>query len=182
QFDRSRFLLDRDSYNGWVILSAFTGSFYFSVDLDRRSEWTRRAREGALTLSGECGLGDLVVCPPGAVLTRTITTAPTTFLFAEFGPEPVPRPGKATVRDVPRLQSTYDYIATVCAEPPGRQRQDALAHLVEDLLLLIRVDRTESEQPTDPLMARVAELLTEHAFGDGPSLAALAERMGLSPS
>lgn len=182
QPDRSRFLLDQDSYDDWVLLSAYAGSFTFSLDLDRRSEGARRSRDVPLALSGGCSFGDLVLCPPQATLRRTITATPASFLFAEFRPEPVPRPGKATVRDVARLRSTYEYLVDSCAAPPGRPRQDALAHLVEDLLFLIHAEQARFDHPSDALMTQVAALLEENAFSTELSLRALADRLGLSPS
>lgn len=175
-------MLDRDSYEGWVILSAYAGSFTFTLAPQRPADRVGKGRDGGGELSGECRLGDLVVCPPHTMLERTITTSPTSFLFVEFTAAPAPGPGKAKVGDVQRLRSTYDYIADRCAAPHGPARWDALAHLVSDLLFLISAARAGVERPGDPLMTQVAAHLAENAFSGELSLSEIADQFGLSPS
>jgi len=191
---KERFLLARDRYPIWTLFAVEAGRFRYEIEGER----------------GIVGPGMLVRCPPQAWFAREMLE-PVTFHFfhyteeeevespvgeGETGGEEEQRSVGADRRpdtrlacriaDEERLLTTYRYIHRVC-EQQGAVRASKLEHLLRDLLFLAAesevestVDDAESVEGMDEPMREAKRWLDAHAV-EGAGLAALAERLGLTP-
>ncbi|MFD2328903.1 helix-turn-helix transcriptional regulator [Cohnella sp. GCM10020058] len=136
--------------------------------------------------SGEAAFGELVICPPGFVLKRSMLE-PTAFHFVELsglGGLELP-PGKVRIRDVHRLGSTYEYLARLSAEQSYHDPSE-VAHLIRDLLFLVRREQASAvasrRETTEPLMHHAAALMERGACERDFSLQDIAGQCGLRAS
>lgn len=169
--ERAQFMLPEDLYAGWVILAPRTGSFTFTLTSERLP--------GGADVSGVCEFGEMVICPPGATLRRSMLV-PTAFYFAEFLSGAAFPVGKVIFQDVRRLSSTYAYIAEVNLSRLGTTTNQ-MTHLVEDLLFMASREGASSG-PDDPLARQAAAHIEQHACAPGLSLQDLAADLGISAS
>lgn len=170
----SQFRYPEASYEGWVILAAQSGRFSYAIHGEQ-------PQDGIPAISGEAEFGELVFCPPGSVLKRSMLE-PTAFHFIELSGELALPPGKVRLRDVGRLASTFDYLIRLRSEQPYGNPDD-ITHLIRDLLFLAQLEQasatTSRLETSDPLMHRVAALLERQACEPGFSLQEIAEQSGL---
>lgn len=168
---KARFQLETDHYEFWVIFAVEEGSFNYGV----------RQR-------GQAGFGDLVLCPPGIPFWREVIT-PLSFHYLEFyivdEQEDLARtlPSKITLRDVQRLSSTYHHLRAL-EHQTDPLSQSWKNHLLYDIFALYQVESQHQQPvatPEDPLMARAAQYLQQHAKDPSLSLRALASSLSLSP-
>lgn len=140
----------------------------------------------AATYSGEAAFGELVLCPPGYVLKRSMLE-PTAFHFIELsGVAEFALPaGKVRIRDVQRLGSTCAYLARLRAEQ-SYIYQEEVAHLIRDLLFLVRLEQASAaasrRETTEPLMHHAAALMERGACEPDFSLQRIAGQCGLRAS
>src|SRR5512138_1288806 len=112
---RSRFALDRDTYEGWCMLLPTSGAFSFEI-----GDVTPSANEGVLR--GEARFGDVVISPPGSTLWRRMRL-PTSFFFARFRTALRPPIGRSRLCDSDRLRADLALLESVQpAADPGRGR------------------------------------------------------------
>ncbi|MFC3802315.1 helix-turn-helix domain-containing protein [Cohnella sp. GCM10012308] len=135
---------------------------------------------------GEAAFGELVLCPPGFVLKRSMLE-PTAFHFVELsslGGLELP-PGKVRIRDVHRLGSTFDYLVRLRAEQASGYIEE-VAHLIRDLLFLVRREQAYAaasrRETTEPLMHHAAALMERGACEPEFSLQRIAGQCGLRAS
>jgi AraC family transcriptional regulator len=167
------------TYVGWAILAAQTGRFSFAIHDPESTDGTVAA-----AFSGEAEFGEIVLCPPGSVLKRSMLE-PTTFHFIELSGELALTPGKVRIRDVQRLSSTCAYLIRLRAEQ-SYDNQAEIDHLISDLLFLAQREQTSAtasqRETTDPLMHHIAALLERQACDPDFSLQHIAGQSGLRAS
>ncbi|MDG0809031.1 helix-turn-helix domain-containing protein [Cohnella rhizosphaerae] len=140
----------------------------------------------AAPYNGEAAFGELVLCPPGFVLKRSMLE-PTSFHFIELAvsDEFALPPGKVRIRDVQRLGSTCSYLARLRAEQ-SCDYQEEIAHLIRDLLYLVRLEQASAaasrRATTEPLMHHAAALMERGACEPDFSLQRIAVQCGLRAS
>lgn len=169
--ERAQFMLPEDRYSGWVILAPRTGAFTFML--------TGEQLPSGGDISGVCEFGEIVICPPGATLRRSMLV-PTAFYFAEFLSEVSLPVGKICFQDMRRLSSTYSYIVEVNRSRHGTAALE-MEHLVEDLLFMVGRERG-SATPDDSVARQAAAHIEQYACAPGLSLQDLATDLGISAS
>ena len=191
---KEQFLLARDRYSVWTLFAVEAGRFRYEIDGER----------------GIVGPGMLVRCPPQTWFERETLESVSFHFFHYEEEEAVERLGGAEgasdeeeqgsggeqrrtdtrlacrIADGERLLTTYRYIHRVC-EQQESVRASKLEHLLRDLLFLAgesevesTVDAVESVEGMDEPMREAKSWLDAHAV-EGAGLAALAERLGLTP-
>lgn len=170
---RDSFGLEKDCYDGWVILAAKSGSFHYAI-------------EGISKDHELAEFGDLIFCPPGHTLWREACSK-FSFLFVEFSSSMKLQVGKTHISDTTRLSSTLRYLPHWQQETVEQIPEDEVPHLVADLLFLAsrewnRKNATLSSRGTDPLMDRAAQRIVQGAFEGKFSLHLLAQQLSITSS
>jgi len=161
-------------YEHWVLLAAQAGSFSYQLE------------HGESPDSQNVTPGELVLCPPGTRLKRSVIET-LTFVFIEFTSDtPLPA-GKVTINDVQRLTSTFAYMRQLSHSPMDAAGTDYMNHLLQDLIRMILWERALASQAApqkqlDPISRRALAYIDQHAFDDTLNLQQLARNLGLSGS
>lgn len=167
------FTMEQDVYEGWVILAAQSGKFWFRLEGEHE------------LVEDTAEFGELVICPPGSVLMRR-ALEPITFHFMELSAEGTWQPGKVRIRDAGRLQSSFSYLQKVNAEGRNESTKEEVEHLIGDLLFLINREKKQAAQQrkgkSDTLMPQAAAYIEQMACGPDMSMQTLAKRLGISLS
>lgn len=172
---REDFNLAEDTYKGWVLLAAQTGSFHFAIQgiSEDRTQLVQ--------------FGDLLFCPPGHTLWRK-ARGPFSFVFVELITSIELKPGKVRIHDTERLHSTFRYLRQENNHTNiAMMNEDVAHHLILDLLFLAtrewnRQISTVNLNEADPMMARAAQILQSSAFKHDFSLHQLAQQLSITPS
>ncbi|MGW6195605.1 helix-turn-helix domain-containing protein [Kribbella sp. NPDC055110] len=156
---RDRFSLTSDTYETWSLLLPRSGAFAFEVS-------------GASP--GVARFGDIVICPPGGTLRRTMRT-PVSFFHARFSTDLEPPAGCRRVQDLDRLRADLTML-----EATDGHADLVAAHVVTDLVLMTL--RAHHDAPGDDLVERATAYVHEHFTAPDLSLGALATALGISPA
>lgn len=170
---RKEFMLEEDRYTNWVLLAAQSGRFAFSMD------------EQEDPVFQEAGFGELVLCPPGVTLKRKVLE-PLAFLFIEFTSEQECPQGKILVRDIQRLNSTFNYLRYMSVDPLD-QHDEFANHFIQDLLYVIAMEKVSflhyiSKDKKDPIISRALAYIDNHAYGMELNMQQIAKELGMSAS
>ncbi|TCC26928.1 AraC family transcriptional regulator [Kribbella speibonae] len=156
---RSSFSLASDTYETWSLLLPRSGAFAFEVVGVSR---------------GVARFGDIVICPPGGTLRRTMRS-PMSFFHARFSTELDPPTGCRRVRDLDRLRADLKMLEATDAHPDL-----VAAHVVTDLVLMTL--RAHHDAPGDELVERATAAIHDHFTAPDLSLGGLANALGISPA
>ena len=154
---RLRFDLGSDTYAMWSLLLPRTGSFDYEV---------------TGCPGGVAEFGDIVICPPGGTLKRTMR-APTSFFHARFSTETEPPIGRTRLRDLDRLRGDLDMLH-------ADDSPLIAAHIVADLVLMAR--RARREEPTDEVIQQAMGYILENYASPNLSLGEVAAAVCISPT
>ncbi|NQX61288.1 helix-turn-helix domain-containing protein [Paenibacillus qinlingensis] len=169
---RDSFMMEEDMYKDWVLLAPQSGGFSYNLSTSAEDDFQ------------EVSVGELVICPPGTLLKRKVTS-PLSFIFIEFSSERTYFHGKIMIRDIQRLTSTFTYLRHLSDEPSDKNRAYA-NHLIADLLFQIEKEQDHmpsyQQDKTDPITYRALAYIEQHAFGTHFQLQDLAKELGLSAS
>lgn len=176
---RDRFMYPTDTYTDWVLLAPVSGSFAYEL----KPQAVQTAIAGGT--SGECGSGDLVLCPPGVRLDRQLLE-PSRFLFVRFGVlddplEPWWPSGKVSVSDRQRLRTNFRLLDD-SAEMLPTWRDHIFAHVLVDVLIMILWENAPSTGPADEAAVRGAAYLEKMVSDPNASVAGVAAALRLSPT
>jgi AraC-like DNA-binding protein len=156
---RARFSLTYDTYETWSLLLPRSGAFAFEV---------------SGVPPGVARFGDIVICPPGGTLRRTMQT-PVSFFHARFSTELEPPVGCRRVRDLDRLRADLSML-----EATDGHADLVAAHVVTDLVLMTL--RAHHDAPADEVVERATAYIHDHFAVPDLSLGGLATVLGISPA
>jgi AraC-like DNA-binding protein len=156
---RAHFSLPFDTYETWSLLVPRSGAFAFEVSGAPR---------------GVAKFGDVVICPPGGTLWRTMRT-PVSFFHARFSTELEPPIGRSRLQDLDRLRTNLTML-----EATAGHADLVAAHVVTDLVLMTL--RAHRDGPDDEVVRRATAYLHDHFTAPDLSLGDLAVVLGISPA
>lgn len=175
--DRDAFQRPVEVYEGWAIIAGERGTFQYAL--------------GDSEEKGEAKVGEIILCPPGVPLHRSMQTF-MDFHYLQFhlqyllepgspdGSVEFPYFGKIVFRDTVRLLSTL----AALRESRHNVSRSYSEHLISDILYQYVAERAAGRKemkPRDEAIAEAVRLLNEQAC-EALSMQALAERIGLSQS
>lgn len=156
---RASFDLAADTYETWCLLVPRSGAFAFEIPG---------------VAQGVARFGDIVICPPGGTLRRTMQT-PMSFFHARFSTDLEPPAGCRRVRDPDRLRADLKML-----EATDGHADLVAAHVVTDLVLMTL--HAYRDAPGDDLVERATAALHDHFTDPDLSLGGLATALGISPA
>lgn len=172
---RDQFMYASETYDDWVILAPLSGGFTYKL--------TPEDGSASAPESGQCAIGDIVVCPPAVRLDRQLLE-PSRFWFTRFDVTdsrltPQWPPGKVTIADRQRLRTNFRLLDSADGGPASL-RPLIGSHVLVDVLLLIGLERSLSARPADEDIVRGADYLESLVSDSTASIRGVATELGLS--